>query len=217
MESPDQVDINVVNPSQPSCLQRERVRLDSSRILRLASATPPEAKNHAFPATKQTESESLLAQLWILDTLKKPSRHLNLSLSSPSVSEKTTMSDPRIPAWREILSDDTKSWVLFEHGTCVIFVEPDKIDLAAQAREILSKWGPVYPGSSAGDFNIIELEGPPGGWVVTGHHPDVLNYVSPGDVEKPDTPDFVVGMMGRSNRDEDGKELKVVHVEDNRG
>jgi hypothetical protein len=38
---------------------------------------------------------------------------------------------------------DQFSWVLFEHGTGVVFRDPGEvIDLASEAREVMSKWGP---------------------------------------------------------------------------
>ncbi|GCE06577.1 hypothetical protein [Dictyobacter aurantiacus] len=123
--------------------------------------------------------------------------------------------DPRITLWRTIIQGDQKSWVLFEHNTCLILMEPE-VDLTAQARQIMSKWGPVVAGTPAGDFNIINLPNPPGGWIVTGHHPDMLNYVSPEDLNTPDTPDFMIGLLGRGNRDQDGHSLKIVHIEDKR-
>ncbi|WP_129308619.1 hypothetical protein [Streptomyces sp. L2] len=52
------------------------------------------------------------------------------------------------------------------------------------------------------------------GWVVTGHHRDVLTYVAPG--EPGDRSQTAVGMYGRGKRDRDGTELRVIHVEDDR-
>ena len=54
------------------------------------------------------------------------------------------------------------------------------------------------------------------GWVVTSHHPDILNYVGPGEVDEGST-DVVIGLLGRSKRDRDAKGLRVVHVVDKRG
>jgi hypothetical protein len=115
--------------------------------------------------------------------------------------------------WRHIIVGDHKSWVLFEHGTCVIVVDPAE-DLAGQAVEILREYGPVVAGTPAGDFNTITLDAAPG-WVVTGHHPDVLTYVSPTEAEE-DASTLAVGLTGRSKRDRDGTELNVIHVEDKR-
>ena len=130
------------------------------------------------------------------------------------------MAESLVETWRRIIVGGEKSWVLFEHGTCVILMETGP-DLAAQAVEIMRRWGPVHAGSSAGDFATITLTDAPG-WVVTGHHPDMLTYVSPeemGDKEMgdEDASDLAVGLLGRSKRDQDGADLQVVHVEDRRG
>ncbi|ROO83705.1 hypothetical protein EDD29_1212 [Actinocorallia herbida] len=117
-----------------------------------------------------------------------------------------------IEVWRRIIVGEQKSWVLFEHGTCVILMEPED-DLAAQAVEILREYGPVYGGTPAGDFGTITLDPGPG-WVVYGHHKDVLTYVGPDEVS--DDSDVRIGLTGRSKRDHDGHDLTVVHVEDER-
>jgi hypothetical protein len=121
----------------------------------------------------------------------------------------------RVTAWRSIIKGDQKSWVLFEHGTCLILMEPEA-DLTMQAHQIMSTWGPVKGGTSAGDFNVIALPDPPGGWIVTGHHPDMLNYVSLEDATGSNPSDLVIGLLGRANRDQDAHSLKIVHIEDKR-
>ena len=75
--------------------------------------------------------------------------------------------------------------------------------------------GPVYPGSAAGDFNIIKLTDRPG-WVVTGHHPDILNYVSPDEFEEDEPTEVAIGLLGRGKRDADSRSLNIVHIEDKR-
>ncbi|MFB7256786.1 hypothetical protein [Streptomyces nojiriensis] len=115
--------------------------------------------------------------------------------------------------WQRLLADPHKSWVLFEHGTCVVLMAPDG-ELAEQATAILREFGPVHAGSPAGDFGVIDLEDAEG-WVVTGHHNDVLTYVGPD--EAVDQSEITVGLSGRSKRHRDGTELHVVHVEDRRG
>ncbi|MFV2172524.1 hypothetical protein ACFHW2_03215 [Actinomadura sp. LOL_016] len=118
-----------------------------------------------------------------------------------------------VEVWRGVIQGDHKSWVLFEHGTCVILMEPED-DLAAQATELLREFGPVHAGSPAGDFGTIDLDAAPG-WVVYGHHNDVLTYVAPEEVgDEPS--DLAVGLLGRSKRGQDGEEPAVVHVEDKR-
>ncbi len=123
------------------------------------------------------------------------------------------MSDPLVDVWRQIIIGSQKSWVLFSHGTCVILTHPEQ-DIAAQATAIMKQWGPVHAGSSAGDFDTITLSQYPG-WVVTGHHQDMLNYVSPDELRKTPT-DVMVGLLGRSKRNQDGEDPQVVHVEDKR-
>ncbi|MGW1728432.1 hypothetical protein ACWCQK_36795 [Streptomyces sp. NPDC002306] len=118
-----------------------------------------------------------------------------------------------IDVWQRLLADPYKSWVLFEHGTCVVLPAPDG-ELAEQATEILKEFGPAHAGSSAGDFGVIELKDVEG-WVVTGHHNDVLTYVGPD--EPHDRSKIAVGLLGRSKRHRDGTELHIVHVEDKRG
>ena len=124
------------------------------------------------------------------------------------------MSDSLVEVWRQMIVGDDKSWVLFQHGTCVILMRPEQ-DLAAQATAIMREWGPVHAGSSAGDFSTIMLSDRPG-WVVTGHHSDMLTYVSPEEVGKQDPSDLVVGLLGRSKRNQDGEDPQVFHVEDKR-
>ncbi|MFG2944721.1 hypothetical protein [Streptomyces adustus] len=114
--------------------------------------------------------------------------------------------------WQRLLTDPGKSWVLFEHGTCVVLTAPEG-DLADQATGILREFGPVHAGSPAGDFGVIDLKDAEG-WVVTGQHNDVLTYVGPD--EPHERSDIAIGVFGRSKRHRDGTELNVVHVEDRR-
>ncbi|MEU5593435.1 hypothetical protein [Streptomyces sp. NPDC020298] len=114
-----------------------------------------------------------------------------------------------IDAWRRLLTGSGKSWVLFEHGTCVVLEHPTD-EPAEQAIGILSEFGPVHVATSAGDFRVLELNNGEG-WLVTSHHPDVVTFVPRDDPEDPSH--LAVGMLGRSRRDSDGSELRVVHVE----
>jgi hypothetical protein len=119
-----------------------------------------------------------------------------------------------VDAWRRTIRGDHRSWVLFRHGTCVVFAAPAAdADLAADAVALLREYGPVVAGGPAGDFGTITLDPGPG-YVVSGHHHDVLTFVSPEEVDPHD--DLTVGLYGRSKRDRDGRELDVVHVEDRR-
>jgi len=61
---------------------------------------------------------------------------------------------------------------------------------------------------------VFNLEDHPG-WVVVGHHPDILNYVSADEIEDDATPvDLRVGLIGRQRRDEDAQTLNVMYVND---
>jgi hypothetical protein len=119
-----------------------------------------------------------------------------------------------VEAWRRTIEDAGKSWVVFRHGTCVVLPDPGPADdLAAEAVAILRKYGPVQVATPAGDFATVTLDPGPG-FVVTGHHPDVLTFV--GEDEVPNPTDLSVGLYGRAKRDQDGHDLDVMHVEDHR-
>jgi hypothetical protein len=120
-----------------------------------------------------------------------------------------------VTLWRSIIQGEQKSWVLFEHGTCLILMQPEA-DLAAQAHQIMSIWGPIHAGSASADFNVISLPNPPGGWVITGHHPDMLNYISPEEADTSNSSDLIIGLLGRAKRGQDAHSLKIVHIEDKR-
>ncbi|MCU0495976.1 MAG: hypothetical protein MUF87_01340 [Anaerolineae bacterium] len=116
-----------------------------------------------------------------------------------------------VDVWQQVILGTGKSWVVFEHGTCVILMQPEA-DLIAQAKAILTEYGPVLVGSPAGDFSVIRLPNFPG-WVVTGHHPDILNYVAPEDVNT-DATDSMIGLLGRDRRDQDAHSQQVIAVHD---
>lgn len=116
-----------------------------------------------------------------------------------------------IEAWRKIIGSDAKTWVLFGHGTVVIFNQPET-DPGGQAVELMKSWGPVVVGTPAGDFNVITASQTPG-WLVTCHHTNILTYVSPDEVESPTTSDWIIGLIGRSKRDQDAQELEILHIE----
>ncbi|NHJ38414.1 MAG: hypothetical protein FK731_00170 [Asgard group archaeon] len=127
--------------------------------------------------------------------------------------------DDQVVIWRNIIKDKLKIWVLFEYGTCVIIKQPEN-DIQSQAKELLKKWGPVVPGTSAGDFNVIDLDNNPG-WVVLYHQPDIMNYVSPEEIIKEFSEELLgdqltIGLYGRKKRHEDAMKLNILHVEDKR-
>lgn len=104
-----------------------------------------------------------------------------------------------------------QSWVLFTHGTVVIV--PNALDeslVKEEAITILKEYGPVFAGSSHGDFTVSDLQKQPG-WLVSSHHSGIFTFVGHDAVEVGAT-DFIIGMFGRNNRDLDSRELNIVSV-----
>src|SRR3954452_15023292 len=122
------------------------------------------------------------------------------------------MTVDRVELWNHVTGD--KSWVVCGHGTCVVLTEPED-DLAAQAIALMKEWGPVQAGTSSGDFNIFEADHYPG-WLVTCHHPGIVTYVGADEFTESSPPDIMIGLLGRSKRDQDADELEIAHVEDKR-
>ncbi len=60
---------------------------------------------------------------------------------------------------------------------------------------IAGRVGAVQVGTPAGDFGVITLDNGRG-WVVTGHHPDILTFVPREELEE-DAGELLVGMHGR--------------------
>ncbi len=121
---------------------------------------------------------------------------------------------PLVEIWRRIIVGQGKAWALFEHGTCVIFAAARQ-SVNEAAVSLLREWGPVHAGSPAGDFSVITLKDARG-WVVTGHHPDVLTYVAPERFES-DPSELQVGLLGRLLRDQDAEGSNVIYVEGDSG
>lgn len=121
--------------------------------------------------------------------------------------------DDLIEIWRKIIVSNQKSWVLFENGTVVLSAKPH-LDLTEYAVDQLNGFGAVHLGSPSGDFSVVVLKDHPG-WVVTCHHPDILNFVSKSEVDEGNN-EVTIGLLGRSKRDADSRDLRIVHIEDNR-
>ncbi|MEM6530650.1 MAG: hypothetical protein AAF653_20290, partial [Chloroflexota bacterium] len=90
-----------------------------------------------------------------------------------------------------------------------MLVEPED-DLAEQAKTLLAEYGPVGAGSAFGDFGAFEASDYPC-WIVTGHHPDILNVVfkdhpDPAEKGEPGHPENLLpGLLGRAARGDDAK------------
>jgi len=113
--------------------------------------------------------------------------------------------------WRKILHEDIKRWVIFKHGTIVTCKNPD-VDIKEYALELMRTMGPVMAGTSHGDFNVTHLKDLPG-WVVHYHHPDILSYVSPEEMDDSNAPDIVIGLTARKKRADDAGSLEIIHIE----
>ncbi len=120
--------------------------------------------------------------------------------------EKSAMS--YLDTLRAILNR-ASSFVLFKHGTFVVFPDPAAaIDLASMAKELLRKQGRVQ------DFEVLRLA-EPHGWAVASHHPDIHTLVGPDEVDSP-RGSIPIGLVGRQKRNRDAETLEVLHVEDRR-
>lgn len=98
-----------------------------------------------------------------------------------------------------------QDWVLFKNGTYIIFDNADTIsDIKAEAIKSMKKYGPVYPGSQAGDFGVISLKKTEG-WIVTGHGYGMYTYVNPIELKSEKLTDSEIGLFGRKKRELDGK------------
>ena len=117
-----------------------------------------------------------------------------------------------VEAWRATLGGLDKSWVLFENGTCIVFTEPGS-DLITQAKAILREFGRAGDASEIGDFAATILLDDGRGWLVAGYHSDIVTFVSRDEVA-PGASDTAIGRIGRTKREQDTEQLRVMHVEE---
>lgn len=115
-----------------------------------------------------------------------------------------------INIYKKIIIDPSMCWVLFKNGTCVMLLS-SKEDVREQAIEILKEHGPVVAGTPSGDFEVTKIP-EINGWVVTGDYPGIMMYVSREEAGS-QKDDFEIGMVGRSKREHDSRELEVAYVE----
>ncbi len=105
-----------------------------------------------------------------------------------------------------------KDWVLFENGTYIVFDDITQIEnIENEAIRLMKEFGPVHAGGPAGDFNVISLEKNIG-WVVSGHGYGMYTYVHPSELETNSPDDITIGLYGRSKRNDDGENPKIIHV-----
>lgn len=115
-------------------------------------------------------------------------------------------SEAFINIYKKVIEPNLKDWVIFENGTCVIIYKSQG-DLKNEAAEILKKYGQAYPGTSTADFTVTKVDK---GWIVTGDQPGILNYVSEDEGEEKE--DWEIGLLGRNQKEQDSKELRVIYT-----
>jgi hypothetical protein len=105
-----------------------------------------------------------------------------------------------------------QDWVLFENGTYIIFDDVSQItDIKSEAIRLMTEFGPVAVGGSAGDFGVTALNKTEG-WVVSGHGYGMYTYVNPSELDENSPDDTKVGLYGRSKRDKDGLNPNIIHI-----
>ena len=107
-----------------------------------------------------------------------------------------------------------QDWVLFSNGTYIILPDSLKQDPENNAIKIMKEFGPVHAGGPAGDFSIIKLDHTDG-WSVSGHYYGMYTYVHPDELKaagiEPEK-DVEIGLFGRSKRNKDGEECKIIYI-----
>jgi hypothetical protein len=107
-----------------------------------------------------------------------------------------------------------QNWVLFTHGSYIILPDSLKSDPQNNALRIMKEYGPVYPGSPAGDFSVITLNKTEG-WSIAADYYGMYTYVHPDDLTRAaimDPSDIEIGLFGRKKRDQDAKDLKIIFI-----
>ena len=115
--------------------------------------------------------------------------------------------------WSKVLKNsDRKKWVMFEHGTVIIFTDrhddQDK-DLFQDAKTIMEEDGPVIPGTPQGDFHLIEVKDPSPGHIIISHNRNMLT-VHCGALDNEENKGSGIGLVLRDRRDLDSHNLIIV-------
>jgi len=122
-----------------------------------------------------------------------------------------------VAIWRQLITDETKSWALFQNGTVVVIDDPPE-DISAGAVSLIDRWGQKSSETPTGKFTVFALGAVPG-WVVTSHFIsgfDILTYVSPKEITDAHPSADVVGQIGCEKRERDATAQVIVHIEDKR-
>ena len=127
-----------------------------------------------------------------------------------------------INAYKLIFEDyhPAKAYAVFSHGTIVLFEEVISTNEGVEQKALdeMKHYGPVMPGSSAGDFNVVKVQAKfGGGWMVTSWNKNIYTLVLPNSKDELEVEDnandLMVGLQGRGKRHLDSEELKIIHVE----
>jgi hypothetical protein len=111
---------------------------------------------------------------------------------------------------RGVVPEEVTRWVIFRYGTIVLCRDP-AADPVEYATTLLEQWGPVYPGTPLGDFDV-GLAGKSPGWLVNFAHDDIGTYVSPEEISEAEQNVFHIGLYGRAKREADSKAMDIVHI-----
>ncbi len=108
------------------------------------------------------------------------------------------------------------AWVVFANGTCFYTAPTDelpatstRVEVEAAGKAALRELGPVHVGSPSADFNPVRLDGwfpDEPVWFVTFDHPAIATIVVH------EGSDLAIGLRGRSLREADHDEQRVVLV-----
>jgi len=93
--------------------------------------------------------------------------------------EEETQGQRYINMWKELLEGfaNMRGFVVFSHGSVVILEESHDTEESAreEALDVMKKYGPVFPGCEAGDFNTTSSKGD--AWMVSGYHGNLMTLV----------------------------------------
>lgn len=114
-----------------------------------------------------------------------------------------------VARWPTLLRSPTASFVLFEHGTCVVGVNVGPDGLAAHATRVLLESVPM-PGGSSADFEVQRRD--EGGCLVFFENPDVLVLLLAEECGGLD--ELQLGLCGRNRLHLDASNPRVAHIVD---
>ncbi len=153
-----------------------------------------------------------LAALFLLMTLMACENKKKASVDREEVVHIKSKPKSLLDNVKLAINPEYENWVLFENGTYIIFDDLSELDdMEAQALASMQAYGPASGGGPAGDFGVVNLNTTEG-WVVSGQAYGMYTYVSADELPTNSPDDITIGLYGRSKRDKDSKELKIIHI-----